>query len=229
MEIMIDIETLGKGPGCVVLEAGLVAFHNGKVVATHQCSFDRKESVKRGFTIDNETVRWWSKQGGIPTEVIDTQKPVENCLKEISRFIQFFRNSQPDITRIWSRGNFDLPILEEYFVRYLMPTPWQFWEHRELRTALDELGAEVKQPGTEHRALGDALKQVEQLINARNPQALGVDQRSYIVGYNRSTQDRYLSDLRANCMSAKACSRTDSKILDCPCIEDTKKKFHENN
>lgn len=181
---MIDIETLGTDLGSVILEVGLVAFHNRGLVATHQVSLDIEESKAKGFTESAATLKWWFDQGGIPMEVIDTMKPVINCLQEITKFIQYHRNSKPDITRIWTRGNFDLPMLERYYQAYHLRAPWAYYEHRELRTALDVLGAPVKQPYTEHQALGDALSQVTQLQTARQ----NISQETYEKEYAQVSQ-----------------------------------------
>lgn len=63
---MLDIETLGHGPGVVVLSVAIVPFHiNGKEVDTIIPSFYNKislgDSVINGFKIQPETLEWWLK------------------------------------------------------------------------------------------------------------------------------------------------------------------------
>ena len=62
----------------------------------------------------------------------------------------------------------DYIMLEAYFDKYIgQEYPWAYWEVRDLRTALSELGAEVSWKGVDHRALSDSKIQVEKLLEAR--------------------------------------------------------------
>ena len=62
---MIDIETLGVDPGCVVLTIGGIKFNPYSNAEPHdglyiRCNVD--EQTELGRTVDENTLAWWNKQ-----------------------------------------------------------------------------------------------------------------------------------------------------------------------
>lgn len=57
MDIMVDIETLGRKPGCVILSIGCVAF-DGKEFYVNIDPFKMKDEGV--FHVDPDTSKWWS-------------------------------------------------------------------------------------------------------------------------------------------------------------------------
>jgi len=70
IDLMLDIETIGKKPGVVVLDVAIVPFHiNGKELTseekkefTFRCQLNAGEQIALGYHVDKDTLDWWSKQ-----------------------------------------------------------------------------------------------------------------------------------------------------------------------
>lgn len=161
--VMIDIETLGKKPGCAVLSIGAVAFNPYSVESVIPSFYNTitQESCERlGLVVDPDTVAWWSRQS------IESQ----NALKEnnidlylvMLCFVQWFKSVGGK--QIWCQGaNFDEPIVREILERLNIPVPWKFYDVRDTRTVYDVCKFNtntISREGTYHNALDDALYQV---------------------------------------------------------------------
>lgn len=67
---MIDLETLGRGPGCVVPQVAVVPFNlNGspledgdEVRFTFNCKIHIGDQLAQGYTVDLATLSWWMQQ-----------------------------------------------------------------------------------------------------------------------------------------------------------------------
>lgn len=67
---MLDIETLGRGPNCVVPQVAVVPFNlNGEPLEqdvidnfTFNCKLHIGDQLALGYTIDPETLAWWQQQ-----------------------------------------------------------------------------------------------------------------------------------------------------------------------
>ena len=153
-EMMIDIETLGLKPGCIVVEIAFVMFD----LKTGLCAFPNtyllsiREQRVMGLTSDDETWDWWQKRGGLPTGALASPIDVLGILG------QFYEEHQPQ--RIWARGaDFDFPILRALFEAYLLECPWPYYQQCDQRT-LTQL-AQSTSPS--HRALADCHRQIRHL------------------------------------------------------------------
>lgn len=70
IDLMLDLETLGKGPGFAVLSAAFIPFRlNGKpldrisdVCYSLVAGVNIGDSLANGLKIDQNTMEWWSKQ-----------------------------------------------------------------------------------------------------------------------------------------------------------------------
>lgn len=171
MQLMIDIETLGKAETSVVLQIGL-------------CAFDREAGTRRGYfevtgdlfaqmaadrTTDHETVHWWKSQPPLTWGEVSRGKslPHEMVAGFCSAYQQIERD-HGEITEVWAKGAaFDFPILEHLLKRY-GAVPWKYWMQRCFRTFQQERDREkVLEPRAErvaHTAGSDALHQAEWLL-----------------------------------------------------------------
>lgn len=61
--VMLDLETLGRGPGCVILSIGAVTFNPFGEGYKHEftCNIEPEISKQLGFTVDPDTVAWWGQ------------------------------------------------------------------------------------------------------------------------------------------------------------------------
>lgn len=159
--VMVDIETLGETPGCVILSIGAVEFDENGVSRPFHVTINIRDSLENGMFVEADSLRWWfdecSKRDRSLT--YSGQKSVYIALKEFVKHFDF------EDTLVWANGlNFDIPILEEALRRYGIEIPWEYYNLRDFRT-LKELSAPVTIENTEpHNALSDAIAQAKTVI-----------------------------------------------------------------
>lgn len=161
-DLMIDIETLGRAPGCVVHEVAALAFdlNTGEIGARFFRKIDITDSEFHGLATDPETVAWWNCHGGI-------NQTGARPLAEVSReFRQFFRDTNP--ARVWSWGaDFDFPILQAAMAICGHPYPLPYYLTRDARTVWDCAFPGVIHDRTGgHDAQQDCLCQISQICQA---------------------------------------------------------------
>lgn len=168
MDIMVDLETLGRRPGCAILSIGAVHFTKEglgeefyTVVSTPSCEM-------HGLHTDEETLAWWAKQATAARDVIAEAAASEVLLPEaLSQFEIFLRTiGGKSAVRVWGNGSdFDNAILSVTYHAVGKPLPWEFWNNRCYRT-LKGLRPAVKAPraGTYHNALDDAKTQAAHAV-----------------------------------------------------------------
>lgn len=164
MDVMLDLETWGRGPGCQIRSIGAVIFTKQglgqEFYANVQC--DGFPSLTR----DASTEAWWAKQPSEAQAVLLTdQKDLEPTLAEFRNWWKINKGS-----KVWCNGaTFDAPILEACFRAITQDAPWAWWNVRCYRT-LKEL-AKIRQltehpfEGTPHNALHDARHQARNAIH----------------------------------------------------------------
>lgn len=170
--VMVDLETLGSTPGCVILSIGAVAFSAEPpyldegfyiVVNTEDC-------MAHYLSQEPDTVAWWDRQSEEARQVVgqarDTKTSVPLRLA-LEKFNEYLGNN-PRQTALWGNGSdFDNAILA---VAYRMvavesgdPTfkpAWDHWNNRCYRTLKNLVrGPKLERVGTYHNALDDARSQ----------------------------------------------------------------------
>jgi len=161
---MIDIETLGTDPGCVIVSIGAVRFDlEHGVTDSLFVSVDPESCQALGMEIDAGTLAWWLDQPAEAREQLTGGETLEHALQELRLFLS-------DVDEVWANSpSFDLAILEHvYDVAVAGDPPWQFWEQRDYRTLRETLPdwPDREHSGTEHDALDDARHQAECLVEA---------------------------------------------------------------
>jgi hypothetical protein len=160
MDIMLDIETLGTCPDCVVLTLGAVKFNPytlDDVVGGIYCKPDVDDQIARGRIVREDTMQWWSEQAEeVREEALGTEDriPVVQMLKELNKFLVGANN-------VWAQGTvFDIGILEHLYKQYEMVPNWQYWQITDSRT-LFKLHGDPRVKGKEglHNALEDCVSQ----------------------------------------------------------------------
>lgn len=160
IDVMIDLETLGTDPGCVILSIGAVSFKTAAPTAFYE-RISRIKSLDEGFVEDENTVEWWNKQDSeVRKEAYGGIHTPEEVLSKFSKYL----TDLGDEVRIWGNGaNFDNVILAAAYKKLNLPVPWKFWNDRCYRT-LKNLYPELPIPpffGSKHNALNDALHQAD--------------------------------------------------------------------
>lgn len=172
-DVMVDLETLGQTPGCVILSIGAVAFDTDRmslgeefydVVNTDDC-------LTRGLTTDQSTIDWWASQNSQAREVVEQAK-IGGLLLEDSlvRFSDYLRRYSLRNVRVWGNGSdFDNAILACAYRACGMELPWKFWNNRCYRTMKSVKNApSPKRVGTYHNALDDAKTQAQHMMEFMN-------------------------------------------------------------
>jgi len=157
---MIDIETLGPEPGCVVLSIGAVRFDPVEGVDqrdTFYTEIDRASSRKAGLEVDPDTLEWWQNQDPeLRPFNGDTTLWVAlfNLIEFLDGAEQYWANSP----------SFDLKILEAAYKAVDLSPPWRYWQWRDVRTIRDlPVAVELTHDGREHHALDDAIHQAREI------------------------------------------------------------------
>jgi 3' exoribonuclease, RNase T-like len=162
---MTDLETGGRGPGCVVLSIGAVFFGDGglgeefyRVVSSASC-------LEHGLAWDQDTLRWWESQHPDARRVLAEAKKsrlsLPAALKAFSRYLHAGGANRRTV-RLWGCGaSFDNAILAHCYKQCDMELPWEFWNDRCYRTlkALADPAIKAERGGTYHNALDDAKTQ----------------------------------------------------------------------
>lgn len=163
--VMIDLETLGTRPGCVILSIGMVLFDaEGILPGTFYKVINTASCLAAGLTVDDQTRRWWDQQSAAARGVLyEAEDPGQTPLGRVLVMADdwLLQNGSPNV---WGNGaDFDLTILSAaYHVCGLGTPPWQPWSGRCYRT-LKNLRPDIKvgKRTTHHNALDDALVQAE--------------------------------------------------------------------
>lgn len=169
MDVMLDLETLGTRPDCVILTLGAVKFDSYSLNEPGPGLYlriDADEQIARGREVQEDTLAWWMKQKeDIRDEALgeSDRVSVEEMYRQLNRFLAGVNN-------IWAQGPvFDIAILENIYRQYGWPTPWQFWQIRDSRTLFGVHGdPRKKNREGHHNALADCVYQaqgVQQVYN----------------------------------------------------------------
>ena len=159
--IMIDIETLGNQPGCVILSIGAVKFAEGQILERFYRNICPQSCEEVGLTISAETVQWWFQQSDESRMAFAGGGQVlPMALADLSTWI-----GQGQV-EIWGNGSdFDNAVLRVAYEKCGMPVPWNYWENRCYRTVKSLYpGIQIKRSGTHHNALDDATSQAFHLM-----------------------------------------------------------------
>jgi 3' exoribonuclease, RNase T-like len=155
--LMLDLETLGKRAGCVVLSIALVRLSDNARV---MINLDLPSQDAVGLHRDEETVEWWGQQPvEVWKQVTENPYPVAEALGYISGWITIGGGAD---FRLWGYGaGFDLPVLKELYTRFNIPLPWQHWQEMCARTVRELSGVdpEAYRVLPKHNPLNDAMTQ----------------------------------------------------------------------
>jgi hypothetical protein len=160
MDVMLDLETLGTRPECVILTLGAVKFDPFTMNDPGPGLYirpDVDEQIAKGREVQDDTMLWWLDQTeDVREEALGTEGriSVEEMYKQLNRFLV-------GVNTIWCQGPvFDIAILENLYRQYGWPTPWQFWQIADSRTAFKMHGdPRVKGKVGLHNALEDCVSQ----------------------------------------------------------------------
>jgi hypothetical protein len=163
--VMIDLETLGRRPGCAIASIGAMDFDpaggDDFVAGEFYRAIDWEHS---GLALEPETVAWWLGQ---PAEArIELCEPEEGlwALKPaLWGLIGYLERRPDDDLVLWCQGaSFDFPILGAAYDHCGIERPWKYWQERCARTIRKVAGVLewARDEVDKHHALRDAAHQV---------------------------------------------------------------------
>lgn len=164
-DVMVDLETLGQGPGCAILSIGAVGFHPGagQIGDPFHAVVSLKSCRALGLREEADTVAWWDKQSPEARQVLHAAEAsdlsLQDALQSFSDYLAY--HAGPKALRLWGNGaDFDNAILAHLYRLVGLPLPWAFWNSRCFRTlkTLDGSPEPVRE-GTHHNAVDDARHQ----------------------------------------------------------------------
>jgi hypothetical protein len=131
---MIDIETLGTNPDCVVLSVGAVKFDPYTSNEPHSKTLWRPgvdEQLKADRSVDQGTLEWWSKQADHIREEAFSEfgrVDLDMFFKDLNRYLV-------GVDKIWCQGpQFDMVILEDLYRQFNHHRNWAYWQVCDCRT-----------------------------------------------------------------------------------------------
>jgi hypothetical protein len=164
---MLDIETVGKVPGCAILSVGAVVFHwdTPRVGATFYMAATISSNAAAGLTFDKDTALWWNEQSK------DAREAVFAGTHSLADVLAGLANFFPAGSVVWARDpDFDCSILAHAYKSVLgTEAPWAYNRKRAMRTLVElaeHTGRSIPWPAfpdgaIQHHALHDALHQVK--------------------------------------------------------------------
>ena len=163
MDVMLDIETLGFRPECVVLTIGAIKFDPYNPGLEPHSGFyqrlDVDEQFALGRTADDSTLEWWTQQEpSVREEALGEEGRVS-----LIEFARSLNKYMVGVDNIWAQGpTFDFVIIENLFRMLEVPVNWQFWQIRDSRTLFQVAGDPRKADRAEaHNALADCYYQAK--------------------------------------------------------------------
>lgn len=162
--IMIDLETMGKQPGCAIVSIGAVQFDlsSGEIGKKFYCNIDLEDCQKQGLTIDASTVWWWLQQSKDAQTALNSNRDLLEY--SLSKFEKWLEDINDKDIQIWANApSFDLAVLEAAFNIMGKKAPWFYWQERCVRTLVAFNPAIKKQIINDlpHDAISDCLYQIK--------------------------------------------------------------------
>lgn len=139
-DLMIDLETLGTDPGCVITQIGLCAFDAESESATvsKRIDVDPQSCLDYGMHVSWDTIKWWLQQND-EARLCMAHAVGYGLPEALLKTAEFVLSYCSDDVRVWGNGScFDIVLIEEAF-RRVPPSivgkiPWAFRSIRDMRT-----------------------------------------------------------------------------------------------
>lgn len=175
MAVMLDLETLGLQPGCVVMSIGAIKFdpmgalpeivtvnNEPTVPDGFYAVIDIDNSVANGLAIDREVEKWWRTQDAEARDHLFSGDGIP-----LAEAVQRFNDWYPDPEEtVWANGaSFDHPIWQVACRAVNHSVPWNYRRVRDCRTVFDLSFGENYSlyrngPYPRHHALFDCYRQI---------------------------------------------------------------------
>lgn len=170
IDIVVDLETLGKAEDAAILQIGCVIpiYSHRKLPIqtdrTFEATIAYEHAIHSEFSKDPDTLDWWEKQSiEARKSVFSGQDSYEDAFDKLRDWMLSIK-AQGFHIRLWGNGpEFDNKILDYALRCYNIKELWGFRDNHSMRTAqlffpqdrgwIDKMGANY----IKHTALGDAM------------------------------------------------------------------------
>jgi exodeoxyribonuclease VIII len=163
--VMIDLETMGKGPKSAIISIGAVEFSGEKILKEFEAIVSLESSMKFGGVVDASTVAWWMSQSDAArAKVSEGGLDLRTALGDLWAWMP----KGNFLSGVWGNGaTFDNVIIRSAFEATFGECPWEFWKDRCYRTIFALAGKKEEKilPALAHSAVEDAKAQAQTLIN----------------------------------------------------------------
>lgn len=171
VDIMLDLETLGKKPGCKVLAIGATTFNPQTLVGVSDSFYEViSRDNQAGLIEDPDTLIWWEKQSEEARAAsFSGTTSLHNALLSFNTWLEMKSFWGQKKIRLWGKGaDFDAPILRAAYVELGLIFNWS--AHHEMcframynfwKSDLDEFFERPEFLGEKHTALADSQHQAE--------------------------------------------------------------------
>lgn len=135
---MVDLETLGINPGCVILSIGAVRFDSERPGDWFYSRIDLHSARVAGLRVESDTLMWWFRHGEAAIE--HSALGGDHLADALNRLALWFGHPPFEV---WGNGcTFDNEILRFAFNRCGIPV-WERRADRCFRTLVGTSGAGV--------------------------------------------------------------------------------------
>lgn len=139
--VMIDLETLGSAPGCVVLSVGAVRFDLAGSGEWFYGRMSIQSALDAGLRVEAETLMWWFRHGEAALEHSQNGGlPITQVLANFRKWL-----GKNGTFEVWGNGaSFDNEILRGAFVSCgLGASLWERRADRCYRTMVENAGVNI--------------------------------------------------------------------------------------
>lgn len=163
--IMVDLETLGRTPGCAILSIGAVEFSRAGLGKEFYEVINVDSCLEHYLAQEEKTQKWWEDQSHEARQVLrdaaneETSVGLYDGLIAFNRYVQSIGGKRE--VCVWGNGSdFDNAILAVAYKMVQEEPAWEFWNNRCYRTLKNTIpGPKLVRVGTYHNALDDAKSQ----------------------------------------------------------------------
>lgn len=163
--VMIDFETLGKGPNKAVCQVAAVYFNptTGEMGKEFKATIDAESHELIGGQLDADTVYWWLSQSDAARKsILDNKVSVHTAMTDLNIFLS-------EAEHIWSHATFDFVTLNHVLSQLRLKPTFSYRSARDIRTLMYLAGINAKsfpRSGTVHDALEDCKHQINYCVAA---------------------------------------------------------------
>lgn len=196
--VMIDTETLGLTPGCVVRTVSLVEFEptTGKTGRKQTWVINLQDSIKAGFKIEAGSLKWWMmKSEEARKAFVATPEEETSLVSFVGEFVEWFKQYNCKVV-LWNlQVDFDTALISPYLAYYYMhimrndsyELPWNRKLRVDVRPFMEiyrALHTDIKTP---HTSIDDCMLQIKAVAQ------LFKKNQGYSLSDNEALEDKVMN------------------------------------